>query len=125
MDRVLLTGRIVRDLELKTTSTGKDVVNYSLAVPINKDLTEFIDITTFGETAKNLCVYCSKGDLIEIEGQLRTNSYKDESGKTHKNQYVLSDRVGFLHTNKLKETKEETKSIEKDKFEDLEDILPF
>ena len=125
MNKVLLTGRIVRELELKTTSTGKEVVNYSLAVNLNKDTTEFIDITTFGEIAKSLTTYCSKGDLIEVEGQLRTNTYKDESGKTHRNQYVLTDRVGFLHTNKLKETKEETKSIEKDKFEDLEDILPF
>lgn len=125
MNKVLLTGRITKDLEIKTTSTGKDVVNYSIAVPITKDLTEFIDITTFGENAKTLALYCGKGDLIGVEGQLRTNQYKDESGKLHKNQYVLSDRVDFLHTTKKEDNKEEPKAVEKLYLDDIEEDLPF
>ena len=121
MDKIFIIGRITKDLELKQTSTGKDVVSYTLAVPINKDLTEFINCTTFGEFAKTLCTYCSKGDLIAIEGQLRTNQYVDNNNIKHTNYYVLTDKVMFLSTKK----KTENKSIEKTELMINESDLPF
>lgn len=121
MDRIFIIGRITKDLELRQTSTGKDVVSYTLAVPISKDLTEFINCTTFGEFAKTLCTYCSKGDLIAIEGQLRTNTYTDTNNIKRTSYYVATDKVMFLNTKK----KSEEQSVEKTDIIIKEEDLPF
>lgn len=125
MNRIILTGRIVKDLELRCTSSGKDIVNYSLAVRRDKDNTDFINCTTFGETAKTLCEYCNKGDLIGVEGHLQSNQYEDNEGKKHTTFYVLTDKVEFLNTKK-KEEKPVVKSVEKTSVElDERFDLPF
>lgn len=125
MNSVFIIGRITKDLELKKTSTDKDIVNYSIANNITKDITEFINCTTFGESAKTLCEYCSKGDLIGIEGQLRTSQYVDSENKKHTSYYVLTNKVHFLHTSKSKDDSKEVKSIEKTDITIDDSDLPF
>lgn len=124
MNRIILTGRLTKDLELKQTGTGKDIVNYSIAVSVDKDNTDFINCTTFGESAKTLCQYIHKGDLIGVEGQVRTSQYIDSENKKHTNTYVLTNRVEFLNTAK-RENKEVVKSIEKIDMTINEEDLPF
>lgn len=127
MNRISITGRITKDLELRKTSTGKEVLNYTLAVTRDKDNTDFIPCTTFGESAKTLKKYCSKGDLIGVEGKLMTNTYTDSSNNNHITYYVITDRVDFLNTSK-KESKSSNKSVDKVYTEDIvitEDDLPF
>jgi len=127
VDEIFLIGRITKDLELKTTTTGKDVVSYTLAVQISKDVTEFINCTTFGEMAKTLTTYCNKGDLIAVIGQLRTNQYEDSNNVKHTSYYVLTNRVTFLSQKRDKTAKvePEEKSIEKSTVDILESDLPF
>jgi len=126
MNIVILVGRITKDLELRCTSTGKDIVNYSLAVQINKDTTEFINCTTFGESAKLLDKYCKKGDQIAINGQLRTSQYVDKNNVKHNSVYVLTDKITFLN-NKPSEKVEtnDNVSIEKTTIEINDSDLPF
>jgi len=123
MNKVIITGRITQPLELRTTGTGKDIVDYSLAINIDKDTTVFINCTTFGESAKTLCKYCDKGDLIAVDGQLRTSQYVDKENKKHTSTYVLTNRIEFLNTKK-KENSTDT-PVEKTVVEIDDDTLPF
>lgn len=127
MNIVVLVGRITKDLELRTTNSGKDICNYSLAVQVDKDTTNFFDCTTFGESAKALCNYCKKGDLISVTGQLRTSQYVDKNNVKHNNVYVLTNKITFLANKKNEEKKDQpvTKSVEKSTVEINEDMLPF
>lgn len=122
MNKVILTGRVTQDLELR--NTGKvDVVNYQLAVKRDKDNTDFINITTFGEFAKTLCEYIKKGDMLGIEGNLHITSY-EKDGKKQTSYSVVTDRIEFLQT-KREDKKVEKTSIEQDEITLTDADLPF
>ena len=124
MNRICILGRITQDLELRCTSTGKDVVSYTLAVRRDKDNTDFIPCTTFGEMAKTLCQYAHKGDMLGVEGRLQTSKY-EKDGKNYTNYYVLTDKIVFTGTKKEdNKVKTEQVSIKQEDI-DVNDILPF
>ena len=126
MNRVCLTGRITNDLEVRTTETGLDIINYSIAVKRDAENTDFINVTTFGEFTKTLSKYCHKGDMIGIEGRLQTSTY-EKDGVKHYSYSVVTDRIDFLNNNK-KEDDKSTQSIQSIKQDDivlLDEELPF
>lgn len=134
MNHISLTGRLTKDLELRATATGKDTVSFSLAVNDGKDsnnnpITDFINISAFGERAKLVHNYCHKGDLISVEGKLKP--YVKDDGNGNKTSYysVVMERVEFLNTKKADTTEkvekeEPLKSISQDEI-DVSDMLPF
>lgn len=126
MNKILLTGRITKDLELRATGTGKDIVSYQVAVRRDKDNTDFINITTFGEFAKVLCNYCQKGDMIGIEGRLQIDNYTDKDGNNRTSYSVISDKIDFLNVKK-EEKKEQTTptSIKQEEIIIDDSMLPF
>ena len=137
---VLLIGRITKDIELRRTKSGNDVVQFNLAV--NRDFkntegvyeTDFINITTYNQTAKYLNEYATKGDLVGIKGRIQTGSY-EKDGETKYTQTIIADKVSLLAYSKKDEQKEEPVKEEINNFEDygnsiaMEDIstddLPF
>lgn len=87
INRVVLTGRLTRDLELKTTQSGLSVASFTLAV--NRQFTDangnrgadFINCVIWKKSAENLCKYTHKGSLIGIDGRLQTRSYDNNNGQ--------------------------------------------
>lgn len=77
MNVVCLNGNLCKQLELRVTRTGKYVLDNALAIRINKDITEFIQIRAWAKTAELLANYCRKGDKITVEGSIRTDKYTD------------------------------------------------
>ena len=128
MNRVCLTGRITNDLEVRTTETGLDICNYSIAVRRDTDNTDFINVTTFGEFTKTLSKYCHKGDMIGIEGRIQTRTY-EKDGVKHYSYSVITDRIDFLNTKKEDGEDKSTQSIQSISQDDLiltdDDSLPF
>lgn len=127
MNRICLTGRLTRDLELRCTGTGKDVVSYTLAVRRDNENTDFINCSTFGEMAKIMDKYLHKGDMIGVEGRLQINNY-EKDGEMCYNYNVISDRIDFLQTkkeegNKVEETTQT--SINQDEVTLDDSDLPF
>lgn len=108
MNKVILTGRITRDLELRSTESGSKVCEFTLATnrPVVRDgerKADFINCIVWNKQAENLCKYQGKGSLIAIQGELRVDSYEIEGSKRYKT-YVLGNGIEFLSK---KETKEE------------------
>lgn len=102
MNRVELTGRLTKDVELRATANDKSVATFTLAVnrPITKDgekQADFINCKVWNKQAENLAKYCHKGDLIGIEGNIRTGSYDDKDNKKVYTTEVQAERIEFLN----------------------------
>lgn len=134
MNRVELTGRLTKDVELRATANDVSVATFTLAVnrPITKDgekQADFINCKVWNKQAENLAKYCHKGDLIGIEGNIRTGSYDDKDKKKVYTTEVLAERIEFLNS-KQETTKNETKEENETTSIKLADIdvdsdLPF
>src|SRR5690554_4414367 len=86
INTVVLTGRPVKEIELKTLSTGTKVAGFTLAVnrsfkDANGDYpTDFINVQTFEKTAEFVSKYVKKGELVGIEGRLQQRVYENKEG---------------------------------------------
>lgn len=88
INRVVLTGRLTKDLDLKYTQNGTAVARFNLAVSRqykNKQTgereTDFISCEVWRQPAENLAKYAGKGSLIGVDGRIQTSHYTDRDGK--------------------------------------------
>lgn len=80
MNRVMLTGRLTKDPELRRTTNGNSMVRFTLAVnrafrTPGQPEADFLFCVAFGKTAENVARYLHKGSLIGVEGSIQTGSY--------------------------------------------------
>ena len=101
INRVVLTGRLTKDVDLKATTSGQNVVSFSIAVDSfqkdqdNNKIAYFINCVAWEKQAQYLGQYCKKGNLLAVEGRLQTRSYDGKSGKVYVTE-VVCDRVENL-----------------------------
>lgn len=102
MNVVVVSGRLTRDPELRTTQQGTSVTSFSVAVdrPGVKDKADFIDCVAWRSTAEFVEKYFRKGDTIEVNGVLTSRSWEDKEGNKRKALEVVCDRVGFQKAKK-------------------------
>ncbi len=102
INSVTLVGRLTKDPELRTTPSGVEVGNFTLAV--NRTFTnqngereaDFINCIVFRKQAVNVNQYLSKGKLAGIVGRLQTRSYDNKEGQKVFVTEVVCDNVQFL-----------------------------
>ena len=114
MNSIALTGRITQDTELRTTPNGKVVINFTLAVPKDKETTYFIDCVAWSTTAETIHRNIHKGEMMGVEGELQTRTYMDGSGKNRKRTEVQVKQITFLQPKK-----EEDRPFEEETLSDL------
>ena len=95
MNLVILSGRMVRDPELKYTSGGKAYTNFTLAVQKTKDEAEFIDCIVWEKTAETIAEYFRKGNRILINGKIVTSTY-ESNGEKRKSVKVQAFSFEFI-----------------------------
>ena len=94
--RVILLGRITKDLELKQTPNGFSFVSFTVAVDKGKDKgADFISCVAWRQTAEFITRYFAKGRMIAVEGKLSTRNYEDKDGKKHYITEVVVDNASF------------------------------
>lgn len=91
----MITGRIVRDPELRETKTGKKVCEFTVAINRDKDNTDFVNCMVWDKQAENLAKYQGKGSILGIEGSIRTETY-ELSDKKHYKTFVLVNQIEYL-----------------------------
>lgn len=102
MNRIILMGRLVKDPDVKVTTSGKTVCTFTLAVgrPFSgkdgKREADFINIQTWSKTAEIVGNNLSKGQRLLVEGRLQIRSYDGKDGKKHYMTEVIADRVEFI-----------------------------
>lgn len=109
MNNVVLTGRLVADPELKTTTTGVEVTSFRIAVNQNyvkqgeERKADFFNIVAWRQTAAFICKYFHKGDGIDIVGKLQSRTYVADDGSNRYVVEVVADSVEFPLSNSKKE----------------------
>ena len=106
LNRVVLTGHLTKDPELKVTQSGLSVVQFVIGVQrqfARKDgerEADFISCVAWRKTAENIAKYFKKGQLIGIDGRVQTRSYDDKNGQRVYVTEVVVDNFAFLSSQK-------------------------
>lgn len=133
MNKITLTGNIVRDADLKQTSDGKVWLSNAIAVRDDyksKDGTyhsQFFDIVAFGTTAQYINTYCQKGTKVLIEGRLVREDYQDKQGNTRQSYKININSVESFRTDTT-QSKKTSSAVNDEKPYDneiREEDLPF
>ena len=110
LNNINLQGRITKDLELKTSNTGVEILKFSIAVQRNfKDKTtneygvDFFNCIAFGKTAQFIIKYSSKGKIVTLSGNVQNGSYKKDDGSMAYTSDVIVKEIDVFTGN----TKEE------------------
>ncbi len=98
INRVVLIGRLTRDPEVRTTTTGAKVAEFSLAVDKrNKDEgANFFRIKAWGNQAEYVSNYLTKGRLVAIDGRLDWRKWQDKEGNNRETIEVVAESVQGL-----------------------------
>ena len=131
MNKVVLTGRLVRDAELSyIASAATPKMSFSIAVERNyqKDKNnkkvDFINCEQLGKHVENLCQYVTKGKQILVEGELNIDNY-EKDGEKRSFTKVKVDRLEFLG-GVTTEKKTNTDTLEFTDFQEVDnDEIPF
>lgn len=101
LNNVILMGRLVADPEVRTTTTGKSVCTFRIAVERSfvkvgeQRQSDFITIIAWESTANFVSKYFSKGSMIALQGQIQTRNYEDKDGNKRTAFEVLAREVSF------------------------------
>ena len=110
LNKAIITGRLTTNPELKTTTSGVNVTQFSLAVQrnfknSNGDYdTDFINIVAWRKQAEFVSNYFCKGQLITVVGSLQSRSYEDKEGNKRNILEVVAEEVLFAESKKSEGT---------------------
>ena len=107
MNKVLLTGRLTRDPEMRSLSSGKAVTQFSIAtneyIGQGKEKAEYHNIVTWDRLAQTCGEFLGKGQQVAIEGRLQTRSWDDDRGQRHWKTEVVANHVEMLSGRRKKD----------------------
>lgn len=104
INRVVISGNLTRDAELRSTASGMPVLGFGVAVNDRRknpqtqeweDYPNFIDCTMFGARAEKIKPYLVKGTKVSIEGKLRWSQWERDGQKRSKIE-VIVDEIEFM-----------------------------
>ena len=101
VNKVLLVGRLTRDVDLRTTNSGQTVANVGIATNRfwkdqggqKQEQTEYHSIVLFGRLAEIAGQYLSKGQEAYFEGRLQTRSYTGKDGVERRVTEVVAENM--------------------------------
>lgn len=105
INRVVLTGNLTKDAELRQTSGGMAIVKIRLAVNDRRknsqtgqweDAPNFIDVTMFGSRGEAVSRFLNKGKQIAVEGKLRWREWESAAGEKRSALEVVADDIELL-----------------------------
>lgn len=96
LNKINIMGRMTRDPELRNTTSGKPVANFTLAVDRdhNRDETDFIDVVAWNGTAEFVSKYFHKGQMAVVSGRLQSRKY-EKDGQNRTAYEVVAESVYF------------------------------
>lgn len=102
LNKIIIQGRMTRDIELRHTQSGTAVGNFSVAV--ERDLkdkqtgergVDFIDVVAWGGTADLVAKWMGKGRMVIVEGRLQMRDWTDKDGNKRRSAEVVANSVYF------------------------------
>ena len=103
MNKVYLIGNLTRDPEMRSTSSGISVCNFSIAVnrrfknaQTGQQETDFFNIVAWRQLAELCGRYLAKGRKVAVFGSIQTRSYEAQDGSKRTAFDIVADEVEFL-----------------------------
>ena len=105
INRVVITGNLTRDPELRSTGGGMSICSLRVAVNGRKkdaesgqwvDKANYFDVTVFGAQGENCAQYLSKGRPVAVEGRLNWREWEAQDGAKRQAVDIIADTVQFL-----------------------------
>ncbi len=105
INRVVISGNLTRDPELRATQSGMAVLKMGVAVNDRRknpqsgeweDVPNFFDVTVFGQRGESLSRFLSKGSKVAIEGKLRWSQWETPDGDKRSKVEIIADDIEFL-----------------------------
>jgi single-strand DNA-binding protein len=107
VNKVLLTGRLTRDPEMRSLASGKNVATFTVAsnefIGGGKEKAEYHAIVAWDRLAEIAGRYLGKGQQVAIEGRLQTRSWDDDKGARHWKTEIVASHVEMLSGRKKKD----------------------
>jgi single-strand DNA-binding protein len=116
VNSVTLMGNLTRDPELRTTTSGSNVTNFSLALNSSykekdsdewKEKTDYIDCVAWSKTGETVDKFFNKGSRILVQGHLQSRNWEQDGQKRSKVEVVVTD-VFFVDSKKQEALNVET-----------------
>lgn len=107
INRVVLTGNLTRDPELRSLSSGNSVCKLRIATNTRKkdastgewgDKPNYFDVTVWGAQGENAARFLSKGRPVAIDGRLEWREWTTDSGDKRQSVEIVADTVQFLNS---------------------------
>lgn len=120
---VILIGRITKDLELRTTQNGTNVLRLTIAIPRSYKNnqgeydTDFINCTLYRQIADITAEYCRKGDMVGIKGTIQTGSYEKDGKRVYTTE-VVAEKITFLQSKSSGQAPKEENKITPEEVEE-------
>ena len=112
MNKVLLTGRLTRDPELRALASGSNVTTFAVATNEyrgnGKERAEYHNIVVWDRLAQVCGQYLGKGQQVAIEGRLQTRQWEDDRGQRHWKTEVVATSVEMLSGRRKRDYEAET-----------------
>jgi single-strand DNA-binding protein len=105
INRVIITGNLTRDPEMRSTGGGLAVCGLRIATNTRRkdnstgewvDKPNYFDVTIFGRQGENAAQYLSKGRPVAIDGRLEWREFTDQQGNKRQAVEIIADNVQFL-----------------------------
>ncbi|MGZ9161266.1 MAG: single-stranded DNA-binding protein [Candidatus Limnocylindrales bacterium] len=107
MNKVLLTGRLTRDPEMRSLASGKNVTTFTVAsnefIGGGREKAEYHPVVTWDRLAEIAGTYLGKGQRVAIEGRLQTRSWDDDRGQRHWKTEIVASHVEMLSGRRKKD----------------------
>ena len=107
MNKVLLTGRLTRDPEMRSLASGKNVTTFTVAsnefIGGGREKAEYHPVVTWDRLAEIAGTYLGKGQQVAIEGRLQTRSWDDDRGQRHWKTEIVASHVEMLSGRRKKD----------------------
>ena len=104
INRVVITGNLTRDPELRSTGGGTSVCSLRIASNSRTkdasgnwtDKPNYFDVTVWGAQGENVAQYLSKGRPVAVDGRLNWREWQDQGGNQRQSVDIIADSVQFL-----------------------------
>jgi single-strand DNA-binding protein len=107
VNKVLLTGRLTRDPEMRSLASGKNVTTFTVAsnefLGGGKEKSEYSPVVAWDRLAEIAGRYLGKGQQVAIEGRLQTRSWDDDKGVRHWKTEIVASHVEMLSGRRKKD----------------------
>lgn len=96
MNKLTIIGNLTGDPELRTTSAGKEVCSFTVAVNRRTEGADFFRVSAWGERGKVCAKYLQKGKKVAVIGAVSVHVYTKNNGDPSASLEVMADEVEFL-----------------------------